>query len=391
MVDRSRRDLLRLAGRVTAAGAIGGLGARGAWLAGASTRGAGTAGERLLDRDLRVGHLPITDASALLVAHHRGHWANAGLPSAPPAMFRGWDALAQAFVVGEVDVVHLLLPLAVQLKLAAKAPVTVIGWGHTNGSALTVAPHITETEQLAGTTVAIPSWWSVHSVLIQRLLTAAGLRPVVRTSASRSAGTVELVVMPPAEMVSALGTGAIAGYTVADPFNAMAEVKGIGRVHRFLGDIWRDHACCAIAVRTDLIEEHPRAVQALATGVVQAQHWLHGHRSEAGTLLHDGKYLPQPIPALDKVFTREPAGYEAVLANPGWHGEQLGFASFPHASYTSELVSLMQSSVIDGDTSFLRGLDPSSVHGQLVNDTFTRGALDALGQTVEPRTEVLSP
>lgn len=379
-----------MAGRLTAAGAIGGLAARGTWLATADTRSPATDDLRLLDRDLRVGHLPITDASALLVAHDRGLWADAGLPSATPSMFRGWDALAQAFVVGEVDVVHLLLPLAIQLKLAAKAPVTVIGWGHTNGSALTVAPTITETEQLAGTTVAIPSWWSVHSVLLQRLLRTTGLTPVVRRRASRSARTVELVVMPPAEMVSALGTGAIAGFVVADPFNAMVEVQKIGRVHRFLGDLWRDHACCAIAVRTDLIEEHPRAVQALATGVVEAQQWLHGHRDEAGSLLHEGKYLPQPVPALDKVFTREATDYGAVLANPDWNGEQLGFASFPHSSYTTELASLMKGSVIDGDTSFLRDLDPSTVHGQLVDDSFTRNALNAIGESVEQRTEMLS-
>lgn len=391
MAERTRREMLHLAGRLAAAGAIGGLATRGAWLAGATSGTPAGAGERLLDRDLRVGHLPITDASALLVAHHSGHWADAGLPSAKPSMFRGWDALAQAFVVGEVDVVHLLLPLAVQLRLAARAPITVIGWGHTNGSALTVAPHILDTEQLAGTTVAIPSWWSVHSVLTQRLLAAAGLRSVVRQRASAAARTVELVVMPPAEMVSALGTGAIAGFAVADPFNAMVEVKQIGHVHRFLGDVWRDHACCAIAVRTELVEEHPRAVQALATGVVQAQHWLHGHRAEAGSILHGAKYLPQPLPALDKVFTRDSAGDQSVVANPGWGGEQLGFSSFPHSSYTTELVSLMQSSVIDGNTSFLRDLDPSSVHGQLVDDSFTRAALEAIGQPVEQRTEVLSP
>ncbi len=390
MAEPTRRNLFQLAGRVAAAGAIGGLAGRGAWLAAADARTRTGEGERVLDRDLRVGHLPITDASALLVAHHRGHWADQGLSSATPAMFRGWDALAQAFIVGELDVVHLLMPPAVQLKLAARSPITVIGWGHTNGSALTVAPEIRETEQLAGTTVAVPSWWSVHSVLLQRLLAGVGLTPVVRQRASRSARTVELVVMPPAEMVSALGTGGIAGFVVADPFNAMVEVEEIGHVHRFLGDVWQDHACCAIAVRTELVEEQPRAVQALAAGVVEAQGWLHDHRSDAGTLLRDGEYLPQPLPALDKVFTREPEPYTDITTNPAWHGERLGFTSFPHASYTEELVSLMQGAVIDGDTTFLRDLDPASVHEQLVDDRFTRDALAAIGTAVTPRTEVLS-
>lgn len=390
MAEPTRRNLFRLAGRVAAAGAIGGLAGRGAWLAAATSASSDAGNVRHLDRDLRVGHLPITDASALLVAHHRGLWADEGLASASPTLFRGWDALAQAFIVGELDVVHLLMPLAVQLKLATKSPITVIGWGHTNGSALTVAPSIMETEQLAGTTVAVPSWWSVHSVLLQRLLEGVGLTPVVRQRASRSARTVELVVMPPAEMVSALGTGGISGFVVADPFNAMVEVKEIGRVHRFLGDVWQDHACCAIAVRTELVESNPLAVQALATGVVRAQDWLHNHRSDAGTLLSSGTYLPQPLPALDRVFMRDAETYQGITTNPDWHGERLGFTAFPHASYTEQLVSLMQNSAIDGDTAFLRDLDPASVHGLLVDDRFTRDALAAIGTPVPARTEVLS-
>lgn len=78
--------------------------------------------------------------------------------------------------------------------------------------------------------------------------------------------------------LTALASGAIAGFTVADPFSAVAEAKGAGHVHRFLGDVWHDHACCAITVRQDLVEQRPRAVQALTDGVVAAQAWLDANR-----------------------------------------------------------------------------------------------------------------
>ncbi|MFV0428475.1 MAG: ABC transporter substrate-binding protein [Arachnia sp.] len=384
----SRRDVLRLGARVAAAGVVGGLATRGAWLSVAD--GAPSAADQaLLARPLRSGHLPITDASALLVAHERGLWQAAGLPSQAPALFRGWDALAQAFAVGELDVVHLLLPLAVQLRLASKAPMRVIGWGHTNGSALTVRPAITDTAQLAGATIAVPSWWSVHSVLTQRLLTGAGLRAVIGQRPRAAAGTVELVVLPPAEMVSALAQGGIAGFAVADPFNAVAEVQGIGRIHRFLGDVWRDHACCAIAVREDLIAEHPAAVQAIAHGLVAAQSWLSGHPHEAPALLSDGGYLPQPLPALSKVFERTAAEYSSSISHPDWHGERLAFEAYPHRSYTEALVTLMQTSQIDGDTTFLDGLDPASVHDLLVDDRFVSAALAEADQAIGSREEVL--
>jgi len=254
MGELSRRNALLLAGRLTGAAALGGLAVRGGYLALGGPEAA--ASTRVLDRELRIGYLPITDASALLTAHARGFLADAGLPSAQPVLFRSWESLAQAFLVGEVDVVHLLLPFAVQLKLAKEAPLKVVAWGHTNGSALTVATDVTETAQLEGRRIAVPYWWSIHSILTQRLLVGAGLRPVI--GRRPRAGEVELVVMAPAEMVSALASGAVAGYAVADPFNAVAEVKGIGRVHRFLGDVWADHACCGIAVRRTSSTRIPR-------------------------------------------------------------------------------------------------------------------------------------
>ena len=137
------------------------------------------------------------------------------------------------------------MPMAVQLRYALGGAVRILGWNHTNGSALTVAPHVRDLSDLAGTQVRIPFWWSIHNIVLQRLLRAHGLRPVVRRSASRSDSTVELIVMSPSDMVPALANGSIGGYVVADPFNAVAQIKKIGRIATFLGDVWRDHACRA--------------------------------------------------------------------------------------------------------------------------------------------------
>lgn len=385
MADVDRRALLRTAGRLGAAAGLGALAVRGGWLA-AEPALAGLA--PALDRDLRIGYLPITDASALLVAHERGFLAEAGLASAKPVLFRSWDALAQALAVGEVDAVHLLMPFAVQLRLGKQVPLKVVAWGHTNGSTLTVANAITRTEELSGRRVAVPSWWSIHSVLTQRILRAAGLTPVLGRPAS--SGTVELVVMPPAEMVAALASGAIAGFTVADPFSAVAEAQGIGHVLRFLGDVWHDHACCAITVRSDLIETRPRAVQALTDAVVAAQAWLDANRPGAGALLSRGGYLPQPEPAISKVFTRDADGYAPVTQHPDWSPERLGFSAFPQASYTAALVDALRDTAIDGDTSFLPA-DGSGVHADLVDDRFVRVSLGAAGIPLTPRQELIQP
>jgi NitT/TauT family transport system substrate-binding protein len=40
---------------------------------------------------------------------------------------------------------------------------------------------------------------------------------------------------------------------VADPFNALAEVKEAGKILRFTGDVWRDHACCVTVVSENFL------------------------------------------------------------------------------------------------------------------------------------------
>jgi NitT/TauT family transport system substrate-binding protein len=326
---------------------------------------------------LRIGYLPITDAAPLLMAHAAGLYPPGTVSAAKPVLFRSWASLAEAFITRQVDVAHLLMPMAVQLRYTLGGGVRVLGWNHTNGSALTVAPELKELAELAGTQVAIPFWWSIHNIVLQQLLRAHGLRPVIRRSASRSQGTVELVVMSPSDMVPALANRSIGGYVVADPFNAMAQIKGIGRIHTFLGDVWRDHACCVLVTREDVIESRPNAVQAVTNAVVAAQVRVDADRKGAAAILGDGRYLPQPTKAIALALTYPTAPYP--LRHPDWQPQHLGFKPYPYPSFTERLVEAMSDTVVDGDRRFLDRIDPARVHGELVDDGFVRAALAGQG------------
>ncbi|KAG0920158.1 hypothetical protein G6F32_015735 [Rhizopus arrhizus] len=78
--------------------------------------------------------------------------------------------------------------------------------------------------------------------MLQYLLRENGLTPVARKDGSVGANEVNLIVMAPADMPPALAQNRIAGYIVAEPFNAVAETLGVGKVLRFTGDVWRNHA-----------------------------------------------------------------------------------------------------------------------------------------------------
>lgn len=368
MSATTRRTLLTGAAALAAAGGLFGV----ADLARSATTEPGAGGARL-----RIGYLPITDAAPLLVAHAAALYPAGVVSSAKPVLFRSWAALAEAFITRQVDVVHLLMPMAVQLRYALGGGVRVLGWNHTNGSALTVSPDVHDLADLAGRQVAIPFWWSIHNIVLQQLLRAHGLTPVVRTAASRQRRTVELIVMSPSDMVPALANRSIAGYVVADPFNAIAAIKKIGRIHTFLGDVWRDHACCVLITRDDVIARRPDAVQAVTDAVVAAQLRIDADRPGAAAQLAGGAYLPQPVPAVRLALTYPQPPY--AFAHPEWQPQRLGFAPFPFPSFTRRLVESMGETVVDGDRRFLDRLDPAAVHAELVDDTFVRTSLAARG------------
>ncbi|HKL01937.1 MAG TPA: ABC transporter substrate-binding protein, partial [Desulfotignum sp.] len=113
---------------------------------------------------LRLGYLPITDATPLLVAHGLGYFSREGLDVAKPVMVRSWNILTESFLAGKFDITHMLFPIPVWMRFKQQMPVRVLAWDHTNGSAVTVRGDsgIKKFADLGGKQVAVPSWYSMH-------------------------------------------------------------------------------------------------------------------------------------------------------------------------------------------------------------------------------------
>lgn len=333
---------------------------------------------------VRIGYLPITDATPLVLAHGLGYCEEAGLSAAPPTLFRGWSQIAEAFQARQLDVVHLLMPMTIWLRFGRQVPLKVVAWNHTGGSALTVAERVHAVADLAGTTVAIPFWYSIHNVVLQMLLRDAQLTVITTGAPSHTAREVKLVVMSPPDMPPALANGAIAGYIVADPFNAVAEVNRVGRILRFIPDVWFEHACCVVVMHQDDLEQRPHYTQAVVSSVVRAQLFAREHRVEAARLLSsDGhNYLPQPRPVIARALSHYDVaeyGPTGAIRHEDWQTGRIDFQPFPYASYTEELVRQLRDTVVEGDAALLATLDPTEAHRLLVDDRFARVAMEAAG------------
>ena len=135
--DFSRRDLMKLSALLAAGGALPLL---RAYEARAETA----------DAPVRIGYLPITDATPLLVAHGKGFFDAEGLKADKPVLLRSWSQVLEAFISGQVNVVHLLSPMTVWARFGSKAPAKVVAWNHTGGSGLSVGPQINDVKDLGG-------------------------------------------------------------------------------------------------------------------------------------------------------------------------------------------------------------------------------------------------
>jgi NitT/TauT family transport system substrate-binding protein len=380
--DRSLRDLLqhewtRRDGLAALLG--GGLAA----IAGIS---AGPARASALAEDgvVRLGYLPITDAASLLIAQVRGLFGAQGLKVEPPFMARSWASLVEAFAAGRVNVAHLLKPIPVWMRYANGVKVKVLAWAHTNGSGLVLGAHnrAREFAELGGMRIAVPFWYSMHNVVLQLALRGAGLVPVIKDDRQAVApNEVALQVLPPPEMTAALAARKIDGFIVAEPFNALAEIRAGARMLRFTGDIWRQHPCCVVTVHQALAERNPEFAQKVTNAIVDAQLWLNGHKAEAARLLsaEGANLIPLPFQVVAKAMTDYGDAYRAqgAIRNPGWEGGRIDFQPYPYPSATRLIVDALKQTVVAGETGFLRGLEAAHVAQDLVDDRFVRAALQA--------------
>lgn len=374
-VDTSRRHFLQLSALFTAAGAAPLLGALN------------TAQAKEPEAPVRVGYLPITDATPLLVAHQQKLWEKQGLEVEKPRLFRSWAQLVEAFLSGQVNVVHMLSPMSVYARYGSKSPAKVVAWNHVDGSSIAIAAkqNINEVKDLSGTTIAIPFWYSIHNIVLQYLLRKEGLEPIGR--GEPNAQQVKLVVMPPSDMLPALATNRIAGYIVAEPFVALSELKGLGKVLRFTGDVWKEHACCVVMMHQKDLEFRPDWTQKVVNGIVQAQAWARENRPATAQLLsrrEPARYTPHTVEALTKVLAPEAKDWRnyresGAIKHDEWSRHRIDFQPYPFPSYTEKMVELLQSTYVEGESDFLEKLTPAAVAKDLVDDSFVKKAIEAQG------------
>jgi NitT/TauT family transport system substrate-binding protein len=336
------------------------------------------------DEILRIGYLPITDATVLLVAHAMGFFEEEGIKAERPTLIRGWSPLIEGFAAGKFNLVHFLKPIPIWMRYNNGFPVKIMSWAHLNGSGLVVGKHLNVDSfaGLGGKQVAVPYWYSMHNIVLQMALKNVNLVPVIKKLGEPLApNEVNLQVMPPPDMPPALAAKKIDAFIVAEPFNAAGELLAGGKMLRFTGDIWRNHPCCVICMNEEKVKKNPVWSQKVMNAIVKAQIYAQNNKEEVAHMLSkDGKkYLPMKAPIVKRAMTLyDTTSYEKpnAIQNSDWGSGRIDFQPWPFPSATKLIVNELQNTLVGGDSTFLADLDPEFVTQDLVDYELVKNAMD---------------
>ncbi|WP_264075131.1 hypothetical protein [Rhodopseudomonas palustris] len=114
--------------------------------------------------------------------------------------------------------------------------------------------------------------------------------------------------------------------------------------------------------------------------LVRAEIYASANKKEVAKLLSkDGAgYLPLPAEVIERAMTYyddKAYGETNAITHPEWKLGRIDFQPWPYPSATRLIVEAMNDTVVAGDTTFLKKLDPDFVTKDLVDYAFVKQAM----------------
>ncbi len=341
--DASRRNFLRLAGGGTLAAALAAVLPLDAVKA--AVKESGGPPEK---KDLKVGFIPITCATPIIMAHPLGFYSKYGL-NVEVIKTAGWAVIRDKTINKEYDAAHMLSPMPLAITLGAGSaaqPYMAGAIENINGQAITLAmkhKDRRDPKQWKGFKFAVPFDYSMHNFLLRYYVAEHGLDPDK---------DIQIRSVPPPEMVANLRADNIDGFLGPDPFNQRAVYEGAGFIHILSKELWDGHPCCTFAASADFARTHPNSFGALFKSIVDATYYASKkeNRAAIAKAIAPKNYLNQPEEVVAAVLTgRYPDG----LGNNRNVPDRIDFNPFPwHSMAVWILTQMKRWGYVKGDVNY---------------------------------------
>ncbi|MDX2259156.1 MAG: CmpA/NrtA family ABC transporter substrate-binding protein [Hyphomicrobiaceae bacterium] len=288
-------------------------------------------------KDLKVGFIPITCATPIIMAHPMGFYAKQGI-NVEVVKTAGWAVVRDKTLNKEYDAAHMLspMPLAISLGLgSAPIPFTVPAIENVNGQAITLSikhKDKRDPKDWKGFKFAIPFDYSMHNYLLRYYLAEHGLDPDT---------DVQLRSVPPPEMVANLRADNIDGFLAPDNVCQRAIFDGVGFTHILSKEIWDGHPCCAFAASKEFVTGSPNSYGALLRSIIEAAAFASKseNRKQIAEAIAPANYLNAPVTVLEQVLT---GTYADGLGNIKTDPDRVTFDPFPWESFAVWMLTQMK-------------------------------------------------
>lgn len=314
--------------------------------------------------EVTLGFIPLTDCAPLVVAKELGLFQRHGL-SVTLSREASWANIRDKVALGALDGAHMLatMPLAESVGSGPirRPVVTAFSLG-LGGNAITLSKELTglmlranpeaardpaqtagalkaviEADRFAsrpGLTFAHVFPGSTHELQLRYWLATGGINPDTE---------VRLTVVPPPQMVNALGAGRIAGYCVGEPWNTRAWETGLGRGALASFELWNNHPEKVLGVSRVWAEQNPNTHRLLIMALLEAAQWLDvpGNRLRAARMLAKAEYVNAPLPAIRQSLEGAFCGPDEIRSLPDFHVFFRHAANFPWRSHAEWLLKEM--------------------------------------------------
>lgn len=257
---------------------------------------------------LRVGFVPLNDCAPLAVAQELGLFDKHGL-KVELRRELGWATIRDKIIHGELDAVHALaaMPVAAALGLGSIPCECVSGLVlslHGNAitlsidlrekgvrNAATLRDEIQKNRAQKKYTFGVVCPFSSHNFLLRQWLANGGINPE---------RDVQIVVVPPQQMVANLKAGNLDGYCVGEPWNSVAVQRGIGWCAAVGSEIAPGHPEKVLMVRRGFDDQHHEEHLGLIAALVEACAFCDQKENthEVARILAQPEYLNLPMEIL---------------------------------------------------------------------------------------------
>ena len=288
-------------------------------------------------KDLKVGFIPITCATPIIMAHPMGFYTKYGL-NVEVVKTAGWAVIRDKTLNKEYDAAHMLSPMPLAITLGAGSnpiPYTMPAVENINGQAITLAvkhKDKRDPKTWKGFKFAVPFDYSMHNYLLRYYVAEHGIDPDT---------DIQIRAVPPPEMVANLRADNIDGFLGPDPFNQRAVYDGVGFIHMLSKEMWEGHPCCAFAASKEFVTALPNTYAALLKSIIDATAFAARpeNRKQIADAIAPANYLNQPVTVLEQILT---GTYADGLGSVKTDAKRIDFDPFPWESFAVWILTQMK-------------------------------------------------